>query len=748
LRIDTGVTYPPDHIGVSLGPAGRNPAWTITSSLVDPVGQTVLLGFVSFSEVPPVRDTLAYLHFVLDSSGSPARTWVDTTMIGDNFLSITDVHAVERLPGWSPAEIRVGYQPPPPSICVSTGLVNFEAQAGGPLPPPSPLTISDCRGDSLAWQITHQAAWLALSATSGASTSTQVAVSVTTTSLLPGDYADTLTIAGDSADNSPQTVAVTYRVSPSPGLVDYLYIVPDTLRIRGPYADTAFRLSVWLANDHVLTSVALPLELSGLPELRLDSSIQHVQDHPGIDWGLAGADPAWTIRTCWVTAERTFLFGFISFSAYPAYASGSLVDLYFVLDSSVVGGIATLDSGVVLNQHLGVTDPNAIEITPRWRPGVILVGDSLPAPQICLDTDSLAFEAVQSDTLPADQEIRFHNCRPGRLDWNVQDNATWLDLAPSAGQSSGATVTAHVNTTHLPQGVHWAIVTVHNESALYADVYLRVKYTIHPPPGDRLYVGPGVLTLPANRDTAFTVPIMLELSSIHAIGIVVPLTYAGSGANIRLDTLVEDGLGHRGVTQGPLGASPVWDYVDVRHDPLERTILLGYVSFGAPLLPPQHDTLAVLHFAVAGQPGTQLFALDTTMIPPSNHLGIHDPLAGELPVGWAGGVISIGPVGVTGYEPLARGFSLDQNVPNPFNAATRILFEVPQAAAGAAVSVSIHDVLGRRVRRLVEGSWPAGPHQLTWDGADEGGQPVASGVYFIVLESQSTRLVKKALLLR
>ncbi|MBN2564611.1 MAG: nuclear transport factor 2 family protein [Candidatus Eisenbacteria bacterium] len=73
-------------------------------------------------------------------------------------------------------------------------------------------------------------------------------------------------------------------------------------------------------------------------------------------------------------------------------------------------------------------------------------------------------------------------------------------------------------------------------------------------------------------------------------------------------------------------------------------------------------------------------------------------------------------------------FGLRQNVPNPFNPTTTIAFEVPDG--GARVSLEVYDVSGRLVRTLVDGHEPAGTRTVTWDGRDDEGQPVASGIYF------------------
>ncbi len=70
------------------------------------------------------------------------------------------------------------------------------------------------------------------------------------------------------------------------------------------------------------------------------------------------------------------------------------------------------------------------------------------------------------------------------------------------------------------------------------------------------------------------------------------------------------------------------------------------------------------------------------------------------------------------------------NHPNPFVTDTKIRFNVPQRGV---VKVDIVDVLGRHVRSLANTSLPAGTHELAWDGRDESGLPVPSGVYLVVV---------------
>ena len=80
--------------------------------------------------------------------------------------------------------------------------------------------------------------------------------------------------------------------------------------------------------------------------------------------------------------------------------------------------------------------------------------------------------------------------------------------------------------------------------------------------------------------------------------------------------------------------------------------------------------------------------------------------------------------------------ALQPNAPNPFHDRTRISYRLERSAA---VELTIFDLAGHRVRSLMRGEQPAGDHQISWDGIDEGGHRAASGMYFCRLRlSEST----------
>ena len=90
------------------------------------------------------------------------------------------------------------------------------------------------------------------------------------------------------------------------------------------------------------------------------------------------------------------------------------------------------------------------------------------------------------------------------------------------------------------------------------------------------------------------------------------------------------------------------------------------------------------------------------------------------------------PTAVMAAGAVPAQYRLGDSYPNPFNPAVVIPLDLATDAAG--VSLTVYDVLGRRVRQLWQGALPAGTHRFTWDGRDEVARDVAAGVYLYRVE--------------
>ncbi len=94
---------------------------------------------------------------------------------------------------------------------------------------------------------------------------------------------------------------------------------------------------------------------------------------------------------------------------------------------------------------------------------------------------------------------------------------------------------------------------------------------------------------------------------------------------------------------------------------------------------------------------------------------------------------------------LPRQIKLYPNYPNPFNSSTCIQFELP---ARTNVNLAVYDLSGRCVHVLLKEHRPAGSYRLIWDGCNDAGIALSSGVYFVALQAQTTRQIRKMLLLK
>jgi len=114
--------------------------------------------------------------------------------------------------------------------------------------------------------------------------------------------------------------------------------------------------------------------------------------------------------------------------------------------------------------------------------------------------------------------------------------------------------------------------------------------------------------------------------------------------------------------------------------------------------------------------------------------------AGEMD---APGPVSLGTLRQVAVLP--DGPRLAVNYPNPFNSQTMIAFVL---GAGERARVSVFDMLGQRVCCLVDEDLAAGVHRVRWDGRDQAGADVASGVYLCVLRTEAGRQVRRMALIR
>jgi hypothetical protein len=141
----------------------------------------------------------------------------------------------------------------------------------------------------------------------------------------------------------------------------------------------------------------------------------------------------------------------------------------------------------------------------------------------------------------------------------------------------------------------------------------------------------------------------------------------------------------------------------------------------------------------SGEPGDYL-ALDR---PPAGATVLRYTLEARTPAGaWFPlGETMVGIVTAVTVPDL----QLTRVYPNPFNPRVNIDFTL---AADAPVTMEVYDIRGQRVRRLVDRTFPAGAHAVTWDGRDDAGRGLSTGTYLLQISGPAARRVEKLVLVK
>jgi len=183
--------------------------------------------------------------------------------------------------------------------------------------------------------------------------------------------------------------------------------------------------------------------------------------------------------------------------------------------------------------------------------------------------------------------------------------------------------------------------------------------------------------------------------------------------------------------------------------------LAAYASTGGVTLTWQYDAVAVdgCHLYRRSGPSDPIRLTTEPLSSPDGYLTFHDSgegIAAGTELAYSYAMIcedqEIGHSLETTITFISqpRLFALHPNYPNPFNPVTSIRFELPQPGPA---TLRIYDLSGRLVRTLVDGRLPAAVYVQTWDGTDDRGLPVASGVYHMRLTAPGSVATRKMMLI-
>ncbi len=241
-----------------------------------------------------------------------------------------------------------------------------------------------------------------------------------------------------------------------------------------------------------------------------------------------------------------------------------------------------------------------------------------------------------------------------------------------------------------------------------------------------------------NRDNiAATISDLVALINIVVNGGTIPSKSGGADAAATIATeLVRNAVVIRCESEVTIGAALlVIESDQARSDRLTVRSLQSQMTLDYHV---SDGRLSILLYSLTGgviaDGRTELVAIE----------GIEDCRISTIDLGSAEGQLMLSTL-QTGAGSLPTTYALDQNYPNPFNPETRIDFSLPLAGD---VELTVFNMLGQQVRRLVSGPLPAGRHSILWDGADSQHQPVASGVYLYRLQAGGQVFNRKMMLLK
>ena len=114
--------------------------------------------------------------------------------------------------------------------------------------------------------------------------------------------------------------------------------------------------------------------------------------------------------------------------------------------------------------------------------------------------------------------------------------------------------------------------------------------------------------------------------------------------------------------------------------------------------------------------------------------------------GFSGGLINyISRSAISEVKLIPSDFSLQQNFPNPFNPSTEIRFDLPEEGQ---VELSVFNMQGQKVRTLESGKMAPGYHAIIWNGTNDKGSRVSTGMYFYSIQTNKFQAVRKMLFIK
>ena len=313
-----------------------------------------------------------------------------------------------------------------------------------------------------------------------------------------------------------------------------------------------------------------------------------------------------------------------------------------------------------------------------------------PVAVIVLNDDSLFFSGYQNGPNPAGKPVLISNGGNGPLNWSASESVDWLSITSNSGTAPGG-FTANVDISTLAIGRHAAPISITSPEASNSPQAIVMVVDI----------ADDVDILLTPDQLTFTAPVGINPPS-QQVGI-----SNASPSGIQFDW-------------GAVETTP-WLTVNPSSGTAPSTIECFIDVTG--LLPGSYNAKVVVK---------QIAGLATDIDDDEDTLDISLTVDSPTDVD-----------DISGTLPTI--FSLEQNYPNPFNPATTIEFNLPKTSY---VSLTVFNILGQKVTELVNSTLSAGNKRIDWEGTDESGRTMESGVYFYKITAGEFSMTRKMMLLK
>jgi len=497
-------------------------------------------------------------------------------------------------------------------------------------------------------------------------------------------------------------------VSPSSGNT------PDTVSISItddglPYGTYFSELALYdRDNDDTSAVISVRLDVTA-PILDLSSDSLHLRAFAGVDDSVSARvalTNAGAGEFNWSAGDTSEWLEFAPVSG----ADGDTVEVW----------ASALDLSAGLHVTPVVFDAGAEVVN---SPDTLWVVLDVAADQPYLLVEPSELYLATTDPGSVDTIVSIFNAGIGILNWEASWEATWLSLAP-AGAIGDVSVDLAIDTAGLAPGFYASYIDFVDSAAFNITQRVPVTLDYLLPGSDTVEIGSDHVAVGesgqfalglnlVNQALSIQLPVEFDTSLLSVDSVVFNPSLPGFvDCDFSLD----------------VGRSSVVIAISCSDSALAGEIYVGDVFFTAdstagvsPLIEPVSPALAAVVETPAG-------------------VRLHPViLEGEVIIDAATGVDDLDP------QALPTAFTLGQNYPNPFNPSTTIEFALPRQSG---VVLEVFNILGQRVRILIDEDRPAGEHRLVWDGTFENGRVCPTGIYFYRLRAGDISLVRKMALVK